>query len=71
LVIHQGDEKRDDEDGQEQIIVRQRRDEGEIEDVARHGRAGKADGGAEIFGVDDDEPRELGDCDGRHAEIVA
>ena len=61
-----------DEDGEEQIVIRQRRDEGEIEHGARHGRAAEADGGAEKFGVGDDQhAHEFGDRDRRHAEIMA
>src|SRR5262245_25016621 len=66
-----GDAKRDDEDRQEQIVVRQRRDEGHIEHVTRHGRAGKADGRTEKFDIDDDQARKLRNRDRRHAEIMA
>src|SRR5262249_2822274 len=39
-----GDTERDDGDHEEQIVIRQRREEGGIEDIAWDGRAGKADG---------------------------
>ena len=58
------------ENGEEQIVIRQRRDEGEIEHGARHGRAAEADGGAEIFRVGHDQARQFGDRDRRHAEIM-
>ena len=55
---------------QEQIVIRQRRGEGEIEHGSRHGRTAQAHGRAEIFGVGDDQSHQFGDRDGRHAEIV-
>src|SRR5438270_7958060 len=45
-----GDAKRDEQDRQEQVVMRQRRYEGEIEHVARHGRAAQANRGAEVVG---------------------
>src|SRR6185369_7997857 len=65
-----GDAERDEENAQEQVVVRQRRDEGEIEHGARHGRATEADGGAENFHVGNDQAREFGDRNRRHAEIM-
>src|SRR6202171_3812178 len=65
-----GDAKGDRKDGQKQIIIRQRRYEREIEDVSRHGRAAQPDSRAEIVGIGDDQPDELGDGDRGHAEIV-
>src|SRR5882757_8891723 len=58
-----GDAERETEDRQKQVIIRQCRYEGEIEDVSRHGRTTEADGGAEIIGVGDDQPDQLGDRD--------
>src|SRR5216683_443198 len=66
-----GDAKRDQEKREEQIIIGHRRYETEIEDVSRHRRAAKADGGAEIVGVGDDQADQFGDGNGRHAEIMA
>ena len=61
----------DDEDRQEQIVIRQRRYEREIEHVPRHRRPAQPDGSAEIVGVGDDQPDEFGNRDRGHAEIMA
>ena len=58
------------ENGEKQIVIRQRRDEGEIEHGARHGRSAEPDGGAEKFHVGDDQARQFGDRNRRHAEIM-
>src|SRR5271169_5130726 len=65
-----GDRKRDDQDGQEQIVIRQRRYEGEIKDVPRHGRTAQAHRCAEIVGIGDNQAGEFGDRYRRHAEIM-
>src|SRR5665213_1527123 len=54
----------------EQEIIRQCRDEGEIEHIARHGRPAEADAGAEIVGIGHDQSHQLGDRNRGHAEIM-
>ena len=58
------------ENAQEQVVIGQCRDEGEIEHSTRHGRSAEADGRAENFHVGNDQARELGDRNRRHAEIM-
>src|SRR5229473_4005445 len=65
-----GDAERDQKNQEKQIIVGQRRGEGEIEHGSRHGRVAETDGGSEKFGVGHDQSDEFGHRDGRHAEIM-
>src|SRR6202140_994450 len=66
-----GDAERDAKHRQEQVVVRQRRNEREIEHVARHAGATEANASPQIAGIGDDQPAEFGNRDRRHAEIMA
>jgi hypothetical protein len=66
-----GDAERYQQNRQEQIVVRQRGYERDIEYVARHGRPAESDRSAEIRGVGDDQPDEFGYRYRSHAEIMA
>src|SRR5487761_2026270 len=66
-----GDAKRHRQNSQKKIVVRKRRNERQIEDVARHRRTAQSNRRAEIIGVGDNQPDEFGHRDRGHAEIVA